>query len=138
MDTQVTMTGNVGTDIELFGGGSHDWLYAQFRLASTRRFHRGGSWQDSPTVWLTVTCKNRTLAENVHASLSKGDPVIVTGRLSSTSFTRDEQVIERVVLDATAVGHDLGRGVTSFRRVERTTEPVADSDAEPELAAKVA
>lgn len=123
MDAQLTVTGNVGSDIELFGGGSQEWTYASFRLASTRRQLRNGAWQDSPTVWISVTCKNRSLAENVKASLAKGDPVIVTGRLASSSYTKDGQTVERLVIEATSVGHDLARGTTSFARVERPAAP---------------
>lgn len=119
MDAQLTVTGNVGSDIELFGGGSQEWTYASFRLASTRRQLRNGAWQDSPTVWISVTCKNRALAENVKASVTKGDPVIVTGRLASSSFTKDQQTVERLVIEATSVGHDLSRGTSRFARVER-------------------
>lgn len=131
MSAAISLTGNVGTDVEVRGGGAHEWTYANFRLASTDRLLRNGAWQDGSTLWLSVVCKNRHLAENVKASISKGDAVVVTGRLTMSSFTRDDQQVERFVLEATSVGHDLCRGTSTFRRRERpAAEPSHDEDDE--------
>lgn len=122
MHALMTITGNVGTEIELRGGGQQEWAYAQFRVACTPRTLKGGSWRDGETVWLGVTCRNRALAEHVKASVGKGDPVIVMGRLITSTFTRDGQVHERLILDALVVGHDLNRGTSAFRRVDRASQ----------------
>lgn len=134
MHAQITITGNVGTDVELRGGGTHEWTYAQFRLASTPRSFRNGSWHDGQTTWIGVTCKNKTLAENVKASISKGDPVIVTGKLTTSSYSRDDQTHERQIIEAVSVGHDLCRGTSAFRRVERAVaEPPSPGELDADL-----
>lgn len=146
MDATITVTGNVGSDIDVRTDDTNEWAYAAFRLACTPRFVRNGSWRDGETTWLNINCRNRMLALNVQASVSKGDPVIVTGRLTTWSWTNSEtgEIRERLVLEAIAVGHDLGRGTTAFSRVERQapTPPVDDpsvfgdlEDAEPSAAA---
>lgn len=133
MSASISLTGNVGTDIEVHGGGAHEWTYANFRMASTDRLLRNGTWQDGTTLWLSVLCKNRQLAENVKASIAKGDAVVVTGRLTMSTFTRDDQQVERFVLEATSVGHDLCRGTSTFRRRERqVAEPNHDEHGDDE------
>ncbi|MFT3968869.1 MAG: single-stranded DNA-binding protein [Micropruina sp.] len=129
MDATITVTGNVGSDIEVRTDDTNEWAYAAFRLACTPRFVRNGTWRDGETTWLNINCRNRQLSLNVQASIGKGDPVIVTGRLSTWSWTNSEtgEVREKLVLEAIAVGHDLTRGTTSFRRLERTApQPPVD------------
>lgn len=124
MDATITVTGNVGSDIDVRTDDTNEWAYAAFRLACTPRFVRNGTWRDGETTWLNVNCRNRLLSLNVQASISKGDPLIVTGRLTTWSWTNTEtgEVRERLVLDALAIGHDLSRGTTSFKRVDRTAQ----------------
>ncbi|MBP8918811.1 MAG: single-stranded DNA-binding protein [Micropruina sp.] len=129
MDALITVTGNVGSDIEVRTDDTNEWAYAAFRLACTPRINRGGNWRDAETTWLNVNCRNRALSLNLKASLGKGDPVIATGRLTTWSWTNKEtgEVQERLVLEATAVGHDLTRGTATFKRAERSApEPVSD------------
>lgn len=130
MDATITVTGNVGSEIDVRTDDSNEWAYAAFRLACTPRFVRNGTWRDGETTWLNVNCRNRLLSLNVQASVSKGDPLIVTGRLTTWSWVNAEtgEVREKLVLDAFAVGHDLGRGTTTFKRAERTAQqpPVED------------
>lgn len=119
MEAAVWITGNVGGDVEFRTFGD-DVAYASLRLASTPRLRRGGEWVDGATTWLTVTC-TRTLAENVRDSITKGDPVVVVGRLRTNRWEDSERgPQERLVLEAISIGHDLGRGVSEFRRVART------------------
>lgn len=120
MEAFVHMTGYVGGDVEIRRGNV---AVASFRLASTPRIRRGGEWVDGQTTWLTVTCF-RTLAEHVAASVTKGDPVVVVGKLRTSVFDRDGSVVERLALEASTVGHDLLRGTAQFQRMER----VAGSD----------
>ncbi len=57
-------------------------------------------------------------------SLRRGDPVLVGGRLRTNVWTKDGIEHERLVLEATSVGHDLTWGTSAFRRVSRTTVPI--------------
>lgn len=53
------------------------------------------------------------------ASLSVGDPVIVQGRLKVRTEVRDGQSWTSADIDAVAIGHDLSRGTSAFRRPNR-------------------
>ena len=129
MDTNLTVTGNVGSDIDLRSDDTNEWAYASFRIACTPRVLRNGAWRDGETTWLNVNCRNRSLSLNVSASVGKGDPVIVTGRLTTWSWTNKEtgEVQEKLVLEAGSIGHDLSRGTATFKRAERPpVEPSAE------------
>src|SRR5665213_1455758 len=88
-----------------------------FRLASTRRrFNRETkTWENGSTNWFTVSAY-RQLAANVAACVTKGDPVIVSGRLSVWEWENDERSGITVEIDAEAIGHDLAWGSTAFSR----------------------
>jgi single-strand DNA-binding protein len=95
-----------------------------------RRDSATGDWVDGNTSFVNVICW-RQLAENVSTCLRRGDPVVVRGRLDVRSFTgRDGQRRTVVDVDASAVGPDLNRGVTSgFRRVWPSSGKTAEQDA---------
>ncbi|MBN9619270.1 MAG: single-stranded DNA-binding protein [Actinobacteria bacterium] len=95
-----------------------------FRVASTsRRFDREQErFVDNGTLFVTVTCW-RALADNVDRSLRKGQPVVVTGRFYMREYRVEEQVRTSYELEATAVGHDLSRGQSSFTRVVASSVP---------------
>lgn len=128
-DTTITITGNVGWDPtrKVLASGA---VVTDFRVATTpRRFDKAANeWRDLETMWFTVTCW-RTLADNVAASVRKGDRVVVTGRLSVRSWTTKEgepRVTHEV--DATAVGFELTRASVTAHRPERVAaaEPAED------------
>jgi single-strand DNA-binding protein len=123
MDAYVQLTGNVGGTVEFRNNGVP---VASFRLAHTPRVRRNGEWVDAATTWITVTCF-RALAENVTASIHKGQPVLVAGRLRTNVWTKEGVTYERLTLEATTVGHDLTRGTATFFRT-RTDEAHEDRD----------
>ncbi|CAL9416727.1 single-stranded DNA-binding protein [Streptomyces sp. enrichment culture] len=124
-DTLVTVVGNVATNVEYretpTGG------VARFRFAATaRRWDRErAAWTDGPTSFYTVSAW-RQLGANLAASVTVGEPLVVHGRLR----VREEQSATGpggqggpggqrrtfVDIDAVAVGHDLARGTSAFRR----------------------
>ncbi len=115
MDAVVWITGNVGSEVEC-RTVREEFVYASFRLASTPRVRRGGEWVDGETTWLGVTC-SKALAENVAASVKKGDPVVVVGKLRTSRWEDAERGQQtRLTIEASAIGHDLTRGVSEFRR----------------------
>ncbi|MFD7706510.1 single-stranded DNA-binding protein [Streptomyces sp. NPDC059785] len=123
-ETMICAVGNVATQPvyrELASGAS-----ARFRLAVTSRYwdREKSAWTDGHTNFFTVWT-NRSLATNVGASLSVGDPVVVQGRLKVRTETRDQQSWTSADIDAVTVGHDLSRGTSAFRRPSREGEPVA-------------
>lgn len=149
-DTYVTVLGNVVEDPRYLATASGAHL-ASVRLASTsRRFDKEeGRWRDGDTLFLNVACW-RSLGDNVAASVKKGDPLVVSGRLRMRSYTNKEGV-RRVTpeIDASAVGHNLSRGIAHFQKPQRlralepdtngqtaddpwaTSEPVSDSENAP-------
>ncbi|MDR0960367.1 MAG: single-stranded DNA-binding protein [Propionibacteriaceae bacterium] len=130
MDSSVTLTGYVGNAVETRLMRSGDTA-AHFRVASTPRVQREGVWSDGQTTWLTVWCY-RGLADNVAASVNKGDPIIVEGKLRTRVWIDDQQETqERLVLEATTIGHDLTRGTAVF---ERSSRRGADEETDPFLA----
>ena len=108
-------------------------VVANFRVASTeRRRDRGGAWVDGDNLYLDVRCK-RDLAENTIASLVKGDPVVVTGRLYTRTYEHEGQRRSVVTLEAQSVAADLAwctAVVTRTRRRSAATSaaprPVGD------------
>lgn len=110
------MTGGVGTDPEyrLVAGGRPR---TKFRLASdVRRRNAEGEWETVSTSWYTVTCWGG-LAKNVHASIEKGQRVVVHGRLHMSEYT-NEQGQTRITpeINADAVGHDLTFATATIER----------------------
>lgn len=130
-DVTVTMVGNVASE-PLPRQVAPGLAVASFRFASTpRRFDRGSNeWKDGETIWASVNCW-RALADSVCASVHKGDPVVVTGRLVVRAFdTREGEHRSGLEVEASTVGHDLCRGTATFQRTPRTppaTEPATDS-----------
>ncbi len=124
-ESMVTFQGWLGADVRTRTAAGA--LVASFRVASTpRRYHRATQeWSDGPTQWYTVNAW-RTLGDHCAASLRRGDPVVVHGRLSQSTWVNSEGVeVTSLEVDATFVGHDLNRGRTQFARAERKPEEVA-------------
>lgn len=130
-DTTICAVGNVATQPiyrDLATGPS-----ARFRLAVTARyFDREKSvWTDGHTSFFTVWA-NRQLATNAAASLSVGDPVVVQGRLKVRTEVREGQPNwSSADIDAIAIGHDLARGTSAFRRANRQETTASPPRPEP-------
>jgi single-strand DNA-binding protein len=91
-----------------------------------------GEWTDGPTCFVSVKCFGRT-AQNAKASLDKGDPVIVTGTLRMHDYQSKEGTLRTSVdITATALGHDLSRGITNYIRVRPKTDRADDGQDGPE------
>lgn len=129
-DAQITISGYVGTNVEFRSSNGNGYDRAVFRLGSTPRFRdrRDGVWRDQETIWMTVKVW-RALAQNVAASVQRGEPVIVVGKLRAERWKgEDGEDHQRDVLEATMVAHDLNRGTTAFRRAERQPEKAEQPD----------
>ncbi|NUR02450.1 MAG: single-stranded DNA-binding protein [Streptomyces sp.] len=131
-ETIICAVGNVATKPvfrDLASGPS-----ARFRLAVTTRYldREKNEWTDGHTNFFTVWAR-RQLATNVTASLDVGDPVIVQGRLKVREDVREGQNWVSADLEAVAIGHDLTRGTSAFRRPGRPEpEPAAGAPQQPE------
>ena len=104
-----------------------------FRLASSqRRFDRNqNKWIDGETNWYTVT-GFRQLAINASTSVSKGDRILVTGKLRVRDWDNGERAGTSVEIEAESIGHDLSWGSAVFTRtvLVRETESSGTDSAE--------
>jgi single-strand DNA-binding protein len=126
----VTVAGTVGSDVQYLNGDRN--ARARFRLATAERFFDRSSeqWANRETVWLDVVCW-KSLADHVSESVKKGEPVLVRGRLRVSTWQSDTGPRQSLEVIATSVGHDLARGVSSFRRPSRPeAAAVVDEPAE--------
>jgi single-strand DNA-binding protein len=124
----VTVVGNVATQPEIRRTPTGVNV-ARFRLATTARRwdQKSGAWSDGHTSFFTVWAW-RGLGQNVMASVGIGEPLVIQGRLRIREEERNGQRYTSAEIEALAVGHDLTRGTSAFRRV---------SAARPELVAPV-
>jgi single-strand DNA-binding protein len=118
-ETQVTIVGNVVTPVdkrELSNGTA----VAKFRVGSTeRRYDRAtGGWVDGDRLYVEVSCW-RSLAQNAAASLVKGDPVVVTGRLYTRNYEHEGQRRSSTALDAYSVAADLSHCTAVVTRTRK-------------------
>lgn len=107
--TVITVVGTVVSDIT-YKHGEDGKASAFFRISSTERRYNtaAGDWEDGETLWLSVSCW-RKLADSVKTTLSKGDPVIVQGKLRMRYYEKDDGKRLAIHLDAVHVGLDLSR-----------------------------
>ncbi len=121
-ETPLTIVGTVVNDLRPKRVGDDAAMVVNFRMAANeRRYDRdSGTWVDGDTLYMTIVCWRR-LAENVVACLSKGDPVVVTGKVRTREYEgKDGENRSVTELEASAVGPDLARCGADLRRVRRT------------------
>jgi len=120
-ETSITVIGRLVADPVLRATSSGAAM-ATFRIATNaRRPKSGGSgeYEDGPTSFYNVRAF-RALGSNLVVALKKGDPVLVSGTLEITEYDRqDGSKGTAGEIVARSVGHDLGWGVTFFRKVVR-------------------
>jgi single-strand DNA-binding protein len=103
----------------------------KFRVANTPRQLRNGEWVDGETCYYDVTCW-RQLAVHAAGSLTKGDPVVVHGRITVRDWATETKSGRNVEINADHVGHNLRFGTSLFKRAARTAaESEAPLPAEP-------
>jgi single-strand DNA-binding protein len=129
-EAHVSFAGYVAAEpsYKAFDNGS---TRAKLRVAYTaRRLNREtGEWMDGPTSFLNVYCW-RQLANNVALCVRKGEPVVVQGRLQVRQFQhRDGTPGTAVEVEASALGHDLNRGVAQFSRLRKPVGATAAENA---------
>lgn len=109
----ITVSGLVATEPRSFltAEGVH---ITSFRLAAQdRHFSRNAnSWVSGDTNWFTVT-GFRALGSNAAESISKGDRVIVYGRLRLRTWGDNKMAVE---IEAESFGHDLRWGTSVFSK----------------------
>ena len=102
-----------------------------FRLASSkRRFDRTKkTWVDGETNWFTIN-SFRQLAINSASSISKGDRIVVSGRLKVRDWDNGERSGPSIEIEADCLGHDLVWGTSEFSRTVLVREDPEDDEPE--------
>lgn len=120
MATTITVVGNLVKDPEKKDLGSGKVL-AKLRLASTDRVQdQNGNWKDGETAFYDVVCW-RNLAENVASSLTKGNRVIVHGKLKYREFDRKDGTKGNAFeIDAVEIGQSLTFKKSAFSNKTNT------------------
>jgi single-strand DNA-binding protein len=125
MTEQITVRGYVATDPESrnLPDGT---VVVTFRLASTPRWfdQQSSAWRDGHTNWFSVQAF-RTLGLNALASIKKGQPVVVVGKLKVRFWEGEHGRNTAVDVDAVSIGHDLALGTACFQRTV-TSSPAAE------------
>jgi len=105
-----------------------------FRLAaSTKKFDKQANrWTEGETNWFTVT-SFRQLAINSATSVSKGDRVLVMGKLRVRDWDNGERAGTSVEIEAETLGHDLVWGSSTFVRTVNVREDQPEIEIEEEL-----
>ena len=119
-DTPITVVGNLVADPELRYTPSGSAV-ANFRVASTPRRYdsQSGQWVDGEALFLTCN-EWRQAAENVANSLTKGDRVIVNGRLRQRSFeTREGEKRTVFEVEVDEVGPSLKYATSQVTKTPR-------------------
>lgn len=126
-DSHIEVIGNLVADPTLRVVGSSAAAVANFRIASTPRWRdrETGQWRDGVTTFYNVSAW-RGLAENVGASLHRGDRVLVVGRIRERAYVTSAGV-ERTSLDVDAdvVAPDLNRHTAVLAKPNRAESSVS-------------
>ena len=127
-DIQTTVIGNATAD-PTEHKQDNGTVTAKVRIAVTGRYYNAATqdFADRKTEFITVFAR-RNLARNLLTSVRKGQPLIVTGRLSSSEWiAQDETQRHLLNIQAEAIGHDLTYGSAIFTKPLRTAD-VPDVD----------
>jgi single-strand DNA-binding protein len=138
-----TLIGNLTADPELRFTPSGAAV-ANFTVASTpRTFDKAsGEYKDGQALYMRCSLW-RQPAELAAESLSKGDRVIVTGRLRQRSFEKDGQKRSVIELEVDEIGPSLRYATAKVAKAERGTgkpagqpggDPWPTAEADPDLA----
>ena len=116
-DNTVTLVGNLTRDPELrFTQGGR--AVASFGIAVNRRYQVNGEWQEQTSFFNVVAWG--TLGENAAASLTKGNRIIVTGRLEQRSYeTKEGEKRSVVEIIADEIGPSLRWARAEIERIAR-------------------
>ncbi|MGQ0624549.1 MAG: single-stranded DNA-binding protein [Sporichthyaceae bacterium] len=123
-DTWIALSGNVVDDP--MQRQTTAGMVTKFRIATTATRKRDGQWQDGPTSFYDVSCWNR-VGDNVAASVTKGQPVLVQGKLTIREWSSEHGRGRTPEISADHIGHDLRWGTSLFQRAGRRVAPVTDS-----------
>lgn len=125
-EVTVTIRGNAGEQPELRTGGLKPFV--RLSVATTPRRRQDDGWVDGPTQWYQVKAWGE-FAENIAATVRRGDAVIATGPLRIEEYTTEDGVTYKsAVILANAFGMDLrrARAQVTKTRPARAGDPDAE------------
>ncbi|MFB7250593.1 single-stranded DNA-binding protein [Microbacterium sp. NPDC056234] len=129
MNDTITIMGFIGNDP---GGNTtaSGVPVVNFRVGSSQSRYdaKTQTWIDTGTNWYNVSAY-RQLAVQARASLQKGHPVIVTGRLRARDWDNGTARGTSLDIDAEAIGHDLRWGTSAFVRNRPAATRASSGDA---------
>lgn len=129
-ETVITVIGNLTKDPELRVTPSGVSV-AKFGIASTPRNMNKESqkWEDGSPLFLNCTVW-RKLADNVAESLHKGDRVILSGKLSQSSYEKDGEKRTSYELQVEEIGASMAFATLAITKAAsgagRASGPVDD------------
>ena len=127
-ETMVPIVGRVISELTSRTMPSGDKMISFRMVARERRYNRENQeWVDGDKLFIGVKCW-RKLAENVQASLFKGDDIVVYGRMYLNEYEANGETRSAVELEARAIGPDLSRWPAMVQRPLR-----ADTSSEPAM-----
>jgi single-strand DNA-binding protein len=111
---ELTMSGRAATNPAISGGKGER---VSFRAVSTERRYdeASGDWVDGDEFGITVVCW-RTLGASVLQLVRKGDPVVLTGKISTRKFERDGVVDYFTEVKADHIAFDVARSGGRIKR----------------------
>lgn len=124
--SEVVVTGNLAGDPELRYTADGRPV-AGFTVCQTDRYfdRATGEWADRETIFMRCSLWGDA-AENIAASLHRGDRVVCVGRLKSRTF--EVEGVKRTVLelDADDVGPSIKWATVKVNRADRSGAPSSD------------
>lgn len=132
-ETRITVHGNVVNE-PITRSGRNGSVFTTFRIGTTPYRRTGdGKFLDLDTSFYNVIAFN-ALAANAASSLSKGQPVIVEGNLSTKTYLGSDGVSRTSSeIEADHIGHDLKWGRASFLRLSKAAALGLDPTASEEV-----
>jgi single-strand DNA-binding protein len=106
-DLVLTITGNLTADPELNRSRGGTPFATPIVATTPRHYDRAADiWADEETIYLRCTAWRHT-AENIAASLRKGDPVLAHGKLRQHTHTTDTGSRSALELEIDDIGRSL-------------------------------
>ena len=139
MSTDITIHGNLVAEPTIACVGEKGTALSKLRVASSRRRrtdekdeHGKDVWMDIDQLYIDVNCWG-DLAVNVKASLFRGSPVVITGRLLTESWEEtgeDGKTVNRskIVMRASRVAFDLGNFQINSRKTTSVSHTVEGTE----------
>lgn len=128
----ISLTGNLTQDVEVFVTKNNK-TGAKIRVACNDRKFVNNQWVDGDVIYLTGVVWG-TYAENAVATLSKGDTVTLTGKLSQRTYTGKDNLEKTIIeINIDTLSADLRRtaylksGIVS----KKVTQPQEDAWSQP-------